>query len=315
MLRKFVLLCLMAVFIPSLALLAQDTASAETCSPARPAEKTGMSTLSLTSGGEERNYLLYVPKTYDPAASTPLILSFHGFSSSPLQQALFSEWNALADKEGFLVAYPEGTGQPLRWNTQIPLGRRVNPDVQFVSDLIDTLSEQFCIDPARIYANGLSNGGGMSNALACMLSDRIAAIGGVSGAYLGMDGRCEPIRPVPIIAFHGTADPIVPYLGGPSDMFDIDFPIVPDWAEGWAERNHCDMTPVDLPAQGEVSGIHYTDCDENADVIFYTIDGGGHTWPGGLPLPESIVGKTSDDIEATQVMWDFFVAHPMLTTK
>jgi polyhydroxybutyrate depolymerase len=305
------LVCLMMLFASS-ALGAQDTSA--TCDPAAAA-KTGMSSVQLESSEVTRNYLLYVPPSYDPATPTPLILSFHGRSSNALQQSVLSEWQPIADENGFIVVYPNALGRPSQWNTIPPTRRRPNEDLIFITDLIDSLSTQFCLDPARIFVNGMSNGGGMSNFLACTLSDRIAAMGGVSGAYIGTEGRCDPPRPVPVIAFHGTADTVVTYAGGPSESFDYNFPSVPGWAADWAAHNGCDDTPIDIPATGDVSGIQYTNCDDNADVIFYTIDGGGHTWAGGFPLPESIVGKTSTDIEATATMWDFFVQHPMPAAK
>ena len=187
--------------------------------------------------------------------------------------------------------------------------------MQFISDLIDRLEQQYNIDPGRIFANGLSNGGGMSFLLACRLSARINAIGSVSGAYLLPWSECQPTRPVPLIAFHGTGDPIVPYTGGRSASFNQPFPVVPDWMETYARRNGCADSPADLPAAGEVSGVRYSGCDQNADVVFYTIQGGGHSWPGGVPLPPFIVGHTTRDIDATRLMWDFFIRQPALKGK
>jgi polyhydroxybutyrate depolymerase len=313
MLRKIILsLVAVSLLLSTVSLSAQDSAQTPmTCASAQSTEKSGLKAVVLESSGVKRNYLLYVPPSFDPDTPTPLILSFHGRSSNALQQSVLSNWDLLADKEGFLVAYPNALGNPTQWDTSLPTSRRPNEDLIFVSDLIDALSSQFCIDPARIYVNGMSNGGGMSNLLACALSDRIAAMGGVSGAYIGTEGQCNPPRPMPVIAFHGTADNIVTYEGGPSEAFDYPFPSVPGWAADWAAHNGCAAEPIDLPAEGDVSGIQYTECDENADVIFYTIDGGGHTWPGGFPLPEAITGKTSTDINATNTIWEFFVAHPM----
>ena len=123
-------------------------------------------------------------------------------------------------------------------------------DVRFISDLIDKLQQDYVIDPTRIYVNGLSNGGGMTYLLACELSERIAAVGSVSGAYLYPLEDCQPERPVPLIAFHGTADPIVPFIGGPSRSFDIPFPVIPDWMAAYAAKNGCNPTPQSAAEAG-----------------------------------------------------------------
>lgn len=270
----------------------------------------------LVSSIEKRQYLLYVPDSYNANKPAPLIISIHGFAEWPAHQAHISRWNELADELGFIIVYPSGTNFPKRWRT---MGLTSNPgdpevDVQFISDLIDTLEANYNIDPSRIYANGLSNGGGMSYLLACKMADRIAAIGSVSGAYTYPLDQCTPFRPVPLIAFHGNADPIVPYLGGPSHSFEIPFPSVPEWMKGWAERNQCKTSTL-IPQQGEISGVSWSDCSENADVTFYSIAGGGHSWPGGNPIPAFIVGKTSQAVDATRVMWQFFEKHPLATNK
>ena len=259
---------------------------------------------SLVSSGEKRKYLLYVPKSYDPATPTSLVISLHGYSEWPAHQMQQSGWNDLAEQYGFIVVYPSGLGLPKRWRTHDP-----QPEVAFISDLIDKLAGQYHIDPNRIYANGFSNGGGMSFVLACQLSERIAAIGSVAGAYLLPWSACQPARQVPTIVFHGTADPIVPYLGGPSRSFDMPFPSVPEWVEALARQQGCSGVPQAIPAAGKVSGVQYTGCDAGAEVVFYTIADGGHAWPGGKPLPKFIVGHTSADINATRTMWAFFQRH------
>lgn len=262
----------------------------------------------VITSGEARKYLLHVPEGYDPSVPTPLVISIHGFAEWPAHQMNLSHWNDLADEENFIVVYPRGSGFPLRWRTN-GLGESML-DVQFISDLIDQLQKEYNIDSHRIYVNGLSNGGGMSLQLACKLSDHIAAFGGVAGAYVLAWENCQTERPVPAIIFHGTADPIVPFEGGPSESFDVPFPNITEWVQDMAEKNGCERIPKTIPTQGEVSGYHFTDCDQNADVDYYIIDGGGHSWPGGDPLPQWIVGHTSDDINATQTMWKFFIAHP-----
>jgi len=267
----------------------------------------------ILSGGEERTYVLHVPKNYDPSSPAPLVISLHGFAEWPAHQMQISRWNAMADRHGFLVVYPAGTGFPLRWRIR---GSPENEDlpaieVQFIADLIDLLSVEYNIDPAQVYANGLSNGGGMADLLGCRLSDRIAAIGTVSGAYLYPRDQCNPQRPVPVIAFHGTADPIVPYTGGESASFHEPFPLVTDWAADWAMRNGCNETAEVLEPSGAVTGIRYDGCRGDSEVLFYTVHGGGHSWPGGEPLPEWIAGTTTRDIDATVEMWEFFAGHTL----
>ena len=265
----------------------------------------------LTSSGETRRYLLYVPESYDPTLPTPLVITMHGFAQWPANQAAVSRWNKLADQYGFIVVYPAGTRFPMRWRTRGASGGAAGPtkDVTFVSDLIDKLSDEYNIDPARIYANGLSNGGGMSFLLSCRLSGRIAAIGSVAGAYSTPWDECIPSRPVPAVIFHGAADPIVPYQGGLAGPSGFSFSSIPDWVAELARRNGCDPAAQALPSSGDVSGVRYTSCA--GDVVFYTIAEGGHSWPGGGNLLKIIVGNTSHDIDASRTMWDFFQRHPL----
>lgn len=267
----------------------------------------------ILTGGVKRHYLLYVPGSYNPSIPTPLVISIHGFASWPQNQMEVSRWNRLADQHGFLVVYPSGTGFPKRWNTGGITGSDIKPEVEvaFITNLIDTLSSQYHLDPARIYANGLSNGGGMSHLLACRLSQRIAAIGTVAGAYVDPPEGCHPTRPMPVIAFHGTADPIVPYLGGVVSRTGYRLPVIAEWVKGWAQRNGCALQAETLPDVGEVSGVRYAGCSQAAEVVFYTVNGGGHTWPGGMPLPEFITGKTTQDVDATALMWAFYQKHPL----
>ena len=262
----------------------------------------------IVSSGEKRSYLLFVPSRYDPARPTPLVISLHGFVEWPAHQMQISGWNDLAEELGFIVVYPEGTGAPRRWRAGGWASSSDDPmiDVTFISELIDKLTQDYNIDRGRVYANGLSNGGGMSYLLGCGLADRIAAVGSVSGAYVYSLEDCRPSRPVPMIAFHGTADGIVPYLGGEAMGPTEPLPAIPDWIAARARLNGCDAVPTTLPASGEVSGIRYSGCGQGADVEFYTIDGGGHSWPGGDPMPEWIVGHTTQDLDATRVMWEFF---------
>lgn len=268
---------------------------------------------SIISSGVERRYLLYVPESYDPSVSTPLVVSIHGFSSWPQNQMETSRWNDLADREGFIVVYPSGTGVPKHWRLPANLMETTGSeeDVIYLTELIDSLEQQYNIDPQRVYINGFSNGAGMTVVMGCRLADRIAAIGGVAGAYLFPLESCHPSRPVPMIAFHGTADPIVPYSGGTSAHFNAPFPNIPEWIKKRAALNGCASTPTTILEKDTVTGIEYRGCDSNAPVVFYSIRGGGHTWPGGHPLPKWIAGYTDQTISATEYIWEFFKQHPL----
>jgi polyhydroxybutyrate depolymerase len=269
----------------------------------------------IFSSGVERRYLLHVPESYDPSTPVPLVISLHGFAQWPAHQSQLTGWTDLADQQGFIVVHPGGLGFPKRWRTELRADGAPSPDVIFISDLIDQLERDYNIDSNRIYVNGLSNGGGMSSLLACELSDRIAAMGSVAGAYTFSLEDCLSERPVPAIIFHGTDDPIVPYQGGLAGESRFSFPPVPSWVEGVAQHNGCDNVPANLPSSGDVSGIRYKNCAEDAEVIFYTIQGGGHSWPGGGFLPSFLVGATTQDIDATRVMWNFFEEHTLESQK
>jgi polyhydroxybutyrate depolymerase len=269
---------------------------------------------TLVSSGQEREYLLHVPTSYDPAKPTALVISMHGGAGWPAMQKETSRWSTLADSQGFIVVYPSGmTGHgPRAWHMN-PSG--LAKDVRFISDLIDTLKAAYNIDGARVYADGLSNGGGMAFVLSCTLSDRIAAVGMVASAQLLPFDWCTDQRAVPMIAFHGTADRTVPYHGGKSWVAPGAFPDMPTWAADWARRNRCGANPVESAVAADVTRLEYSNCGDNAAVVLYTVKDGGHSWPGGGPLPEWLVGSTSRSIDATSLMWAFFRDHRLAATR
>lgn len=267
---------------------------------------------SIVSSGQRRDYLLYVPQSYDPGRPSPLVISLHGAMTWPAFQMHLSRWNEAADVNGFLVVYPAGTGLgPKAWFMEGEDSPPRMPDILFISELIDTLAAAYNIDPARIYANGFSNGGGMAFALSCTLPRRIAAIGMVAAAQSLSWSWCPDSAPMPMIAFHGTADPLVPYTGAPAGWLNPrPFPNILTWTEQWARRNRCEARPMDSTIAPDVTRRDYFGCADDAPVVLYTIRGGGHTWPGGKPLPAWLLGRTTNDIEATSLMWAFFRDHP-----
>ena len=265
---------------------------------------------SIVSSGQKREYLLYVPNSYDSTTPTPLVISMHGGAMWGAAQREMSRWNQVADEHGFIVVYPSGTEFPRIWHAVRP-GAGLTADVSFISELIDTLRSEYNIDPARVYADGMSNGGGMAFVLSCTLSDRIAAVGMVASAQFLPWSWCTDERAVPMIAFHGTADPLAPYRGGLSWVSPDRFADIPTWAANWAQRNRCAPNPVESVVTTDVTRLEYTDCVGDAAVVLYTVIGGGHTWPGGAPQPEWYLGTTSNSVDATSQMWIFFREHPL----
>ena len=144
------------------------------------------------------------------------------------------------------------------------------------------------------------------------MSNRIAAVGLVASAQTLPWKWCTDTLPVPMISFHGTADPVTPYDGGRTWASPRQFPSVRTWAANWAARNRCGATPVASAVASDATRLEYTKCADGASVVLYTIQGGGHIWPGGGPLPEWYVGRMSNSVDATGVMWAFFRDHPLL---
>jgi polyhydroxybutyrate depolymerase len=271
---------------------------------------------TLVSSGEKREYLLYVPKSYDRAKPTPLVIVLHTSMSWDSSAMAISQWNSVADENGFIVVYPEGTGfGPKSWEMTGSETPSRMPDVIFISQLLNKLEASYKIDKTRVYANGMSNGGGMAFVLSCTMSDRIAAVGMVSaGLDPGWDW-CTDHRPVPVIAFHGTADPICPYNGGRSRLAGGTFLNVPRFMEDWSRRNQCRPNPIESAPATDITRLQYTDCADDADVVLYTVKGEGHQWPGGKRVAaEWMVGRYSHSIDATKQMWVFFREH-RLTRK
>lgn len=297
---------------------AGDDASAPTVPTTPPitcSGKTGGAgdlTLTLTSGGYARDSLLHVPSTYDPTKGTMLVVNYHGFSSNGAEEVALTGMNPVADAKNFIVAYPDGLGAG--WNAGACCTEAQPPnvdDVQFTKDLLALIGSQYCLDPARIYATGMSNGGFMSHYLACTMADVFAAVAPVAGV-LGVDPTtCTPSRPIPIEDFHGTADPVVPYDGGPAAKLlpPIVFRSVPSTMDFWRGADSCLGDPVTTYQLGTATCTEWSDCGGVAQVELCTLVGEGHEWPGGLPVPT--LGASTNDVIATTRMVDFFLAHPM----
>ncbi len=256
---------------------------------------------TLQHGGRTREFFVHLPPSYDPSTPMPVVFDFHGRVFTATLQLGLTHMRDVADDEGFIAVHPEGIGRT--WNGGVCCGEASMDnvdDVGFVSAMIDELNSQLCIDEARVFATGMSNGGFLSHRLACELSDRIAAIAPVAGV-LGITG-CSPTRAMPVFHFHGTDDNIVGYNGIRGYLS------VADSMEGWVMRNGCNPTSSVYFMQDDVTCESWTGCRDNAEVRLCTIDGGGHTWPGGTPIPG--LGHTSQTIDASEIMWPFFMSHP-----
>lgn len=272
--------------------------------------------------GEERWYLWTAPEHNPGAAPMPLVLDFHGLAEGAEFHGAMSGFAALAQSEGFALAVPNGSGNPVSWGIAADESNR---DIAVVEALIDGIAATSCIDLRRIHATGLSNGALLSSALACTLSDRIASIAAVAG--LSDPPGCDPVRPVPVLAYHGTDDAILLFNGGVGDLgaalqggtptippgttADLDGPGTPAAVRAWAARNGCDATPEDTRAGSDVLRRSYR-CPAGADIEFLVIEGGGHSWPGSdvSRSLEQVVGRTTMEVDATSASWEFFRAHP-----
>lgn len=260
---------------------------------------------SIVSAGSKREYLLHVPDSYDAGKATPLVISMHAAALWPAAQSAISQWNAEADRSGFIVVHPAAQSSgPMVWRVDGSAG--LEKDVAFIRELMDTLRARYNIDERRIYASGLSNGGGMAFVLSCALADRIAAVGLVASAQTLPWIWCQSRQPVPVIAFHGTADPVVPYDGRRSWIAAKPFPNMEAWASNWSRRNRCAQQPAITRVATDVKLIAYTGCANGAEVALYSIEGGGHSWPGSKPLAEWAMRPTNQSINATRLQWDFF---------
>lgn len=262
---------------------------------------------TLEHDGAPRTYRVVVPET-GACAPTPLVFDLHGLTSNPVQQAWISGLDERARTAGFVAVHPQGSGEVASWNAGTCCGAAAMNDVDdvgFLDAIRERLGAALAIDPRRVYATGLSNGGYLSHRLACERAEVYAAIAPVAGV-LGVP-RCDAARPVPVLQFHGTSDQLVPYLGGGLGG-GLSAPATMQW---WAARNACGATPVVGRQQGDVVCERWEGCAGGADVELCTVTGGGHSWPGGPDLILPALGPTTQDIDASEVIWEFFAAHPL----
>ncbi|MDQ7842789.1 MAG: PHB depolymerase family esterase [Armatimonadota bacterium] len=276
---------------------------------------------TIDIGGVRRTFLLYVPPALPAGRAVPLVFVLHGGGGTGRRMERFG-FNVLADRHGFLVVYPDAWER--NWNDgrgdpHIRAQAEGIDDVGFIAALITRLSTEYPVDPRRVFSTGISNGGFMSQLLAARLSSRLAAIAPVAaGMAPAVAASLHPERPVSVLVINGTDDPLVPYEGGPVARNRGETISTEEIIRKWAAANRCpgppevSALPETAPTDGtRVKRTAYTACAEQTAVVLYTIEGGGHTWPGGPQyLPRAIVGRVSREINATEVIWQFFAAHP-----
>lgn len=284
---------------------------------------------SVVHQGYQRQFMVHLPPNFNTDTERPLVINLHGGSGNMVNAQGFSMLNPVADQNNFIAAWPQGYGiapPGFSWAD----GRNTSADqagiddVGFIDLLIDTLIERYNIDTARIYICGFSNGGFMVQRMACEQPGRFAAMASL-GASMDtvLHQNCNPSKPIPMAFFNGTADPAMPYTGGPMQNPQV-IPVVPvDTAvQHWVRRNDCQTAnpvfnfPDSFVADNSTAERYlFSNCDCDADVVFYKLINGGHTWPGVFVASQAaVLGNTNRDINASQELWNFFSTHTLCDT-
>jgi len=284
----------------------------------------------INHDGMRRTFLYHIPRSWSKTRQMPLVIALHGGGGQGRHMVRLTNggFNTLADRDSFMVVYPDGRNK--HWNdgrsgeeTGYQSHKENCDDTGFISLLIDYFINEFNADPLRVYVTGMSNGAMMSYRIGCELSGKIAAIAPVTGNIpQNLLAHCSPSSPVAVLAINNVNDPLMPYRGG-----DVTGPFgkrklgkvlsAEASVKFWVIRNKCEANPLVTeepdhdPGDGtRVRRETYTNGLNGTEAILYTIEGGGHTWPSGYQyLPEKIIGKTSRDINACEVIWDFFRRH------
>jgi polyhydroxybutyrate depolymerase len=271
---------------------------------------------SVSVGGTDRSYQIYVPAKARTSDSVPVVLVFHSGGNQPETIAKITGFTRKADAEGFIVVYPRGSGTKQAadrfwWNGGLccgPAQKNNIDDVAFIRALLDDLVRTLPVDGRRIFATGLDSGALLSFRLACEMADRIAAIGPVAGTQNVAD--CRPAQPVSVVYFHGTADAFIPYSGGVGKgTSNFSYASVKDTIGYWVTADQCPGTVV-REESGPIVHETYGPCSNGSAVELYTIQDGTHNWPGNLQAGTR-VAKATRGLNATDILWDFFVRHPM----
>ena len=279
--------------------------------------RAGNQTRTLDVNGEPRTYLVHAPPRFNPQQPTPIVLILHGAGMTGPMMASYCGMNAKADQAGFVAVYPSATGHAivLAFNAGAVIGQQQPDDVKYLAAVLDELSGAMQVDPRRIYATGMSNGGMMCYRLASEMAGRIAAIAPVAGTMA--EKLQPPTRAVPILHIHGTNDRLVPIAGASMWTRKImAFQSLTNTIDHWVKTNECPQQPTieELPDrvadETRVSRQTYGPGTDGSEVVLLTIEGGGHTWPGRKP-GLALLGRSTYDISANDLIWEFFERHPL----
>jgi len=276
-----------------------------------------------------RWYYRHIPPQPVGIKPLPLVVDLHGYSEGATVHQGMSSLGKYGDKKGFITVTPQGQGVVPRWDTAL----KRSPDVAFIKAMISDVEKSLCVDTNRVFVTGLSNGAFMASTLACVLSKQIAAVAPVAGVQAPKG--CRQSRAVPVVAFHGTEDDFVGYDGGIGDRArslpaadgsgktledsgqlpkeSSKGPSVPETMQAIARRNSCNAKQLQSRVSSDVTRISF-ECSKGRDVALYRVTGGGHSWPGSAfsQQIEAFVGKTTMTISANEIMWRFFVKHPLV---
>lgn len=276
----------------------------------------GQTSHTLSHDGHERSYIVYAPASVNGDQPAPVVFVFHGGSGNAQSAIRMSGFNDVADLNGFVVVYPNGTGRLddnglLTWNGGTCCAYAQVEDVDdvgFVRSIVTDLQAQTNIDMQRLYVTGMSNGAILSHRLACEAADLFAAAAPVAGTL--NFPACHPSHPISMMMFHGTDDQHVPYDGGKgaASLVGVDFVSVQDSVKFWVSANECDQE-VQTNTTDQFKHEVWTGCAAATAVELFSIFGGGHSWPGGQPgWPGADQPVTS--VSASTLIWEFFASHP-----
>lgn len=275
--------------------------------------------VTLHAGGLVRHYLLHVPPGGVPVAGWPLVVALHGNTGTGAGMVRLTHLDDVADRRGFVVAYPDGVDRSWADGRGVTdADKKAIDDVAFIDSLVADAGRRTTIDARRLYVTGISNGGFMTQRLACDRAVKYAAVAIVDALLTApmASATCRPAAPIAVMILVGTADPLVPYAGGDVRRGRGHVLSADGAAAQWAHWNRCGSAAApeqlaDSARDGTTTSVvRYGRCADGSAVWLVSVDGGGHTWPGGRQyLPRLVIGRTSRDFDASEYVWSFFSTH------